>query len=659
MSLKQALLALYVLCLPGLQLQAQENGADSLKKLLASPMHDTARCLILDELIEIASEGEWQRYNDEMKQLTIRNLSAKPSGRLFRFFSKYYATAVHNEGIMYFEQSNDEKAIDCFNKSIEVSRQSGNRNEMAISLQAIAQINIRKGNNTQALSQLYQSLRIFEEVHDEIGIADVHLSLGDICFFQKDYKKALEHHKKSYDLYSRNEYLVAISAVCYKVGLDYYELKDYPMALFYQQKSIDIIEKADLSPNAVTYLNVAQIYVIQKKYDKGMEYAQKALKISESLQNKAAISQSHVVLSRLFANEKNYAKAAEHGEKALKMAQEIDHVSEISMASKQLYEVYNLSGQEAKATKMHELYLEAKSSLDNQESKSALLEQKLKYEYEKKELLSQSENEKKLVTMASQNERANLVKNIWLLASTIILLFVSVSAWFLYRNFRQKNIITQQKNKLLKQKLLVSQMNPHFIFNSLNAIQNYIFKQDSLKAGNYLAQFSELIRMILDFSRKDYISVESELKLLHTYLDLQKLRFENKFDYSITVDPAIETEFIFIPPMLAQPFIENAIEHGIYHKHGKGRLDIRLFYEEGQLMYEIEDNGIGIEEAMKLKNKLKSSYQSLATIITRERMSILSEQHKSGQDIEIIDKKHIPGNESGVKVRFSIPFKQD
>ena len=111
--------------------------------------------------------------------------------------------------------------------------------------------------------------------------------------------------------------------------------------------------------------------------------------------------------------------------------------------------------------------------------------------------------------------------------------------------------------------------------------------------------------------------------------------------------------------MLAQPFIENAIEHGIYHKHGKGRLDIRLFYEQEQLMYEIEDNGIGIEEAMKLKNKLKSSYQSLATIITRERMSILGEQHKSGQDIEITDKKQMAGNESGVKVRFSIPFKQD
>lgn len=659
MLFKRICLAYCAFCLLSLAVRAQDNAVDSLKTLLAGSTADTARCLILDRLIEIAPEGEWQKYNDDLKQLTIKNLSRRPGGQLFRFFSKYYATAVHNEGIMYFEQSDDEKAIGCFNRSIGVSRQSGNRKEMAISLQAIAQINIRKGRNTKALSQLYQSLKIFEEVHDEIGIADVHLSLGDICFFQKDYRKALEHHKKSYDLYSRNDYLVAISAVCYKVGLDYYELRDYPMALFYQQKSIDIIGKADLAPNSVTYLNIAQIYVFQEKYGKAMEYAQKALQISQASQNKAGICQGHVVLSKLFAKEKNYAKAAQHGEKALAMAREIDHASEISMAARQLYEVYSLTRQQAKAAGMHELYLEAKSNLDNQESKNALLEQKLKYEYEQKELISRTENEKKLVTLRSKSERDNLVKNAWLLASTAIVLFISVSAWFLYRNVKQKNIITTQKNKLLKQKLLVSQMNPHFIFNSLNAIQNYIFKQDSLKAGNYLTQFSELIRMILDFSRKDYIAVESELKLLHTYLDLQKLRFENKFEYSILVDKAIDTEFIFIPPMLAQPFIENAIEHGIYHKREKGRLDIRLFYEGNQLIYEIEDNGIGIGEAMKLKNKLKSSYQSLATIITRERMSILGEQHKTAQGIEIIDKKNITQEESGVKVRFSIPYKQD
>lgn len=124
-------------------------------------------------------------------------------------YSKYYATALHNQGVIYSEQSDDEKAIQLFNKSIEISKSSGNKNEVAISLQAIAQIDIRKGNNTKALNQLYECLKIFEEVGDEIGIADVHLSIGNICYYQRDYNKALEHHIKSNELYIKNKYEVA------------------------------------------------------------------------------------------------------------------------------------------------------------------------------------------------------------------------------------------------------------------------------------------------------------------------------------------------------------------------------------------------------------------------------------------------------------------
>ena len=382
------------------------------------------------------------------------------------------------------------------------------------------------------------------------------------------------------------------------------------------------------------------------------------LSIAESMQNKVEMNHSHIILSRIFGSQKKYPLAISHGEDALKIGQEINHPAEITMAANQLYLIYKETNQEAKASKYHEIYIEAKSALDNQESKNALLEQKLKYEFEKKELITKSENEKKLDALNAANERSNLMKNIWLIVFASVLILLGVSAFFLYRNFKQKSIINAQKNNLLKQKLLVSQMNPHFIFNSLNAIQNYIFKQDSLKAGDYLAQFSELIRMILDYSRKDYISVEAEVKLLNTYLELQKLRFESKFDYTITIDKKIDRDRISIPPMLAQPFIENAIEHGIFYKKDKGRVDVRLFYENNLLIYEIEDDGVGMEEAMKLKNKLKSSYESLATIITKERMSSLNEQNKGNVEIEILDKKTVSAQNSGVKVKFIVPFKE-
>lgn len=545
---------------------SQNKLVETLKSELKVSKHDTIRCDILDQLIEVAAEGEWQKYNEQLSQLASKNLLQKPTGRLFNLYSKYYAIALHNQGVIYSEQSSDEKAIQFFNKSIDVSKKSGNKNEVAISLQAIAQIDIRKGNNAKALNQLYECLKIFEEVGDEIGIADVHLSIGNICYFQGDYNKALEHHIKSYDLYVKNNYEVAFSTINFKIGVDYNALKNYSKALQYLQKSIDLIENSDYEPNSVAYLNIAQIYIYQNKSEKALDYATKGLSIAQSMGNKVEMNHSHIVLSKIFRLQKKNDLSISHGLEALKIGQEIKHPAEINMAAKQLYEIYTEIKQADKANQYHQLFIETKSILDNQESKNALLEQKLKYEYEKKELLSKAENEKKLMEITSANERNNLRKNIWLIVFASILVLLAISAFFLYKNFKQKSIITNQKNNLLKQKLLVSQMNPHFIFNSLNAIQNYIFKQDSLKAGNYLSQFSELIRMILDYSRKDYISIEAEVKLLNNYLELQKLRFENKFDFAIVVDEDIDRESIHIPPMLAQPFIENAIEHGIFIK---------------------------------------------------------------------------------------------
>ncbi|MBC7696359.1 MAG: tetratricopeptide repeat protein [Burkholderiales bacterium] len=632
---------------------------ESLKAELNLARHDTIRCDVLDQLIEVAAEGEWQKYNEQMKQIALKNLALKPGGRLLTIFSKFYATALHNQGIIYSEQSNDEKAIEYFNKSIEISKQGGNKNEMAISLQAIAQIDIRKGNNTKALNQLYECLKIFEEVGDEIGIADVHLSIGDICYLQRDYLKALEHHKKSHELYLNNNYQVALSTINFKIGVDYNAIKDYLNALKYLQKSIDLIESFDYGANSVAYLNIAQIYIYQNKYDKALDYALKGLNIAERMQNKVETNHSHIILSKVFRLQKKLDLSVLHAKEALNIGQEISHPAEINMAAKQLYELFSEINKTEEAARYHQLFIETKNVLDNQESKNALLEQKLRYEYEKKELISKAENEKILVKLSAENERKNLQKNIWLIVFGSILIVIGISSFFLYKNFKQKNVITNQKNNLLKQKLLVSQMNPHFIFNSLNAIQNYIFKQDSLKAGNYLAQFSELIRMILDFSRKDYISISSETKLLTTYMELQKLRFESKFDYAIIIDERIDVESIHIPPMLAQPFIENAIEHGIFYKKDKGRVDVRLYFENNNLIYEIEDDGVGIDGAMALKNKLKSSYESLATIITKERMSVLNEQFKKNIEIEIIDKKKTSEGDSGVKVKFVVPFKEN
>lgn len=245
-------------------------------------------------------------------------------------------------------------------------------------------------------------------------------------------------------------------------------------------------------------------------------------------------------------------------------------------------------------------------------------------------------------------------KTIWfyfLEGLLLVLVFVA------YIKYREKNI--KEKNKLLvvEQKLLRSQMNPHFIFNSLTSIQSFIFENNPIEAGSYLSKFSELIRSILYNSREEYISLEKEIKTLENYLEIQQLRYNNKFDYTIEVDPGIDIEMLAVPPMLAQPFIENSIEHGIKNIEVRGMITIKFSLLDESISLIIEDNGIGMEASKKLKDKKAQEHKSLAIIITKERMEILNKRRKRKScSMQIKDITGDKGKVVGTRVEFVIPY---
>ncbi len=187
----------------------------------------------------------------------------------------------------------------------------------------------------------------------------------------------------------------------------------------------------------------------------------------------------------------------------------------------------------------------------------------------------------------------------------------------------------------LEQKALRLQMNPHFIFNSLNAIQNFVLINDTDKAVNYLAKFSHLMRMILANSTASFITLKDELKALTYYMDLEKLRFDNKFDYLITRDPSIDEEFVEIPPMLFQPYVENAIIHGFVNSPNPGLLDISLKrMNPGTLLCVIQDNGIGREKAIEIREKSGIKRQPKGMTITQERIEIFNKQSRKNFSVK-------------------------
>jgi len=220
----------------------------------------------------------------------------------------------------------------------------------------------------------------------------------------------------------------------------------------------------------------------------------------------------------------------------------------------------------------------------------------------------------------------------------------------------------EEKTRLNKQiseielKALRAQMNPHFIFNSLNSIQHFITNNDGESANKYLSKFAKLMRMILEGSKKPTISVTDEIKALSFYMELESLRFENKFNYDIKLDPAIDIHNTDIPTMLIQPYVENAIWHGLMNKSRKGMININLKLEEEALHCIIEDNGIGREKARELKKQNFNEHKSIGMQVTQERLEILNTLQKKETNINITDLKDEEGKAIGTKVEIYIPI---
>lgn len=223
------------------------------------------------------------------------------------------------------------------------------------------------------------------------------------------------------------------------------------------------------------------------------------------------------------------------------------------------------------------------------------------------------------------------------------------------QDITERRLAHEQINSL-RQKVLRSQMNPHFIFNSLNAIQSYVLKNEAANAVKYLSSFAKLIRMILDSSRFDYINLSKEINILEYYLDLQQLRFGERFSYKLDIDPEIDLELVLIPAMLAQPFIENSIEHGLQYSAKPGLVQISFEKAKDHIVFKVVDNGIGREASQKLQQDNLHKSKSLSTQLFKERLFTLNKFSGKKINYDIVDLKGDQGEAKGTMVIINLPI---
>ncbi len=229
-----------------------------------------------------------------------------------------------------------------------------------------------------------------------------------------------------------------------------------------------------------------------------------------------------------------------------------------------------------------------------------------------------------------------------------IIVIIATTSYFIYKNA----VASKVANQLLALKSLRSQMNPHFIFNALNSVNHFIAQQDERTANKFLSEFSLLMRLVMENSQEDFIPLHKEQEILGLYLKLEHYRFRDKFDYTIEIDEGINSEAIEVPPMLIQPYIENAVWHGLRYKETKGNLLLKFQQVSDKLLVEVRDDGIGRKKSAALKTINQKKHNSTGLRNIQERLKILNTVYKTHYSVEILD---APEGE-GTLVKIVLPI---
>lgn len=610
---------------------------------------DTVRLQGVDELI-------WTHYlfsKPDSAFLLTQQMETFARKGGYDFF---VARALNMQGVYYKNKADYPNAIFRYRSARDLYLRNGSKKGSAGAISNIGQVQALLGSLPEAVEEYFTALKIFEETGDRNGQVATLINIGSAYQVMKREEEAMNYYMRAKAIAAELKNKRATAICLNNISLIQREKGNYSEALRIGIEAIELRQSMnDQAGLATAYESLGETYFRQRDFEKARTELDKSMALFRELNDSGGIATCYQTIASIDFESGHTAEAIRNGRNALAIAQDL-HMTNLSRKSAELLTAaYRKNGDYRSALQMFEIAVSARDSMKNSEAREALTKEQLKYDYQKKEIETRMAADQKFMQLQTSAELEKSKRNTILIVLMVLLVLLALSVFFIARTNRQRQTIAEQKNNLLKQKLLISQLNPHFIFNSLNAVQNFIFSQDSLQAGTYLSRFAALMRMILDFSREDFISVRSEIRFLTEYLELQRLRFRDRFSFEIIIDDTIDPDTTFIPPMLAQPFLENAIEHGI-SRQSSGRIGLRIFRENKTIRYEIDDNGIGLAAAQ--RERKNSSHRSLATVITRERLQVLNRQNNE-TEILIRDKQADVNGETGVQVLFTVPFYEE
>ena len=525
------------------------------------------------------------------------------------------------------------------------------RNNMAVAM-------MRRGNYTEALKYYQENLIIAEGRNEPENMILAYNNMGITYFDWKKYKQALENYHMALIVLESLGEEERTGPVYNNIGEAYFGMNMLDTALVYFNKARIVNQKYGKKRSIlISMTNIGNIYFADEEYVNALKNYRTALNISESIPDEVHTALINIKIGILYNALEEHEKANLFLSKGLRMSLENNMFNSVLEAYIGLIE-YARGIKDAQLVYNYgNLYIGLKDSLFSENSLNKISELETKFKTVEKEkeivILKSDQQVKEIEIQLQKNLKYSLILLLLILLLTAVLLFNR----YKLKKDKEKSEVEKARMRI-EQRLLHSQMNPHFIFNSLNSINSFIGENNTLEAQTYLSKFAKLMRHILENSRKVMVALDDEVNALRLNLELEQLRFDGRFNFVIEIDDEIDMEDIYLPPMLIQPFIENAIKHGIKGKEGKGLITLTINLENDLLICIVEDNGVGREETLKKRDKF-DGHVSLGTQVTLERLAILRQEKNQRSGMNIIDLKDDSGIGVGTRVVLKIPFEED
>ncbi|MBP6089675.1 MAG: histidine kinase [Crocinitomicaceae bacterium] len=669
--------------------------ADSIKHVILQNSRNFDDAIRLSALVFSANINELQSKQDEyymdvfscipfVKKVKDPHLSFKVYCHLSKYYSNsndfnneiltiekasfiakkmrnyaYIAEVKNLYAQAYMLENKKDSALYYSDQAIQYARRSSKKNVLAESFNIQASIYSFFGQIELSVAKNFIALQIASEINDFYKVAKYNRIIGiaqrsinnrnDAEYY---FKQALLFAQKINDKHQMGLCLTSIATI-------HLDKKEFSEALKTSKQAVSMLTKQnDINGLAEAYNNLGLIYRELKEYSFAAKQFNQALIFYETTGNKSKIGDVYHNVATVFEYQGKYKNALNYFNRSIQIRRNYGSRNLIFTTYREISNVYAALGNQREAYKYIRLYIQQLDSNSTIQSATKIAELSELYQADQRERLitaqanaiEKQRNERVLTAATLENsELRNNFQRYVIIGFLIIIILAGIIGFY---RWNQTKIKQQQKEAEMSQTLLRTQMNPHFVFNAMSVIQSYIYENDTENSSKFLVNFSRLMRLILENSPKEFIPLETEIEILNKYLETQKLRFEDRFDYNIKVSEELGLQTTLIPPMITQPFIENAIEHGQLHTIEGGKIEIVFSKNKSMLHIVIIDNGIGRSGAEKFKKN--KQHKSMAMKITRDRIDNLNKKYKTDGFLHIEDLNK--NSKSGTKLLISLPF---